>query len=300
MSPGGAIGARYRHWAMRRLRSSDGVRVAVHDLGGLASRPPLLLVHGTGFCAQVFARLAVQLSARYHCLAVDLRGHGLTTTPDGLRGPNAVTGLDYAWTGFADDVLAAVDGLAPLVAVGHSAGGAALLLAEAAQPGTFSALWCYEPIVWPDPEAARGRAEWLAEGARRRRDRFPTREDAYTNFASKPPFNSLAPACLRAYVEHGFEDDPTGGVRLRCRPEVEGAIYLQGVEGDRFGRLPDVKCPVVVACGARTEAIAPPVAQRVADALPDARVRVFKRLAHFGPLEDPQQVGEAILEDFAG
>src|SRR5215510_2164325 len=111
------MGERYRGGSMRRLRSSDGVRVALHDLGGLASRPPLLLVHGTGFCAQVMARLAVDLSARYHCL-----------------------GIDYDWRGFADDVLAATEGLAPLAAVGHSAGGAALLLAEAARPGTFSSL----------------------------------------------------------------------------------------------------------------------------------------------------------------
>lgn len=292
---------------MRRVRSSDGVHVALHDLGGLPSRPPLLLVHGTGFCGQVFSRLAVHLSSTYHCWAIDLRGHGLTTTP--------ATGLDYDWTGFADDVLAAVGGLAPaggpLAAVGHSAGGAALLLAEATRPGTFEALWCYEPIVWPDPAAARERAEWLADGARRRRDRFPSRDDAYANFASKPPFNSLAPACLRAYVEHGFQDEeatdgegagcadggPGGTVTLRCRPDVEAAVYLQGVHGDRFARLPEVKCPVVVGYGRRTEAITPPVGERLVGALPDARLRVFNRLAHFGPLEDPQQVGEAILAD---
>ena len=267
------------------------MRVALHDLGGLASRPPLLLVHGTGFCAQVLARLAVHLSARYHCLAIDLRGHGMTTTPEGL---------DYAWRGFADDVLAATQGLAPLAAMGHSAGGAALLMAEAARPGTFARLWCYEPIVWPDPAAARDRAEWLAEGARRRRSAFPSREEAYANFASKPPFNSLAPPCLRAYVEHGFEDEPDGdGVTLRCRPEVEAAVYLQGVVGDRFGRLPEVVCPVVVASGARTEAITPAIAQRQVDALPAGRLRVFNRLAHFGPLEDPQSVGESILADFS-
>lgn len=292
---------------MRRLRSSDGVRVALHDLGGLASRRPLLLVHGTGFCAQVFARLAVTVSARFHCWAVDLRGHGVSLTPEGL---------DYAWTGLAADVLAAVDGIAaagaPLAAVGHSAGGAALLLAEADRPGTFSQLWCYEPIVWPDPTAARDRAEWLADGARRRRDRFPSRDEAYANFAAKPPFNALAPACLRAYVEHGFEDedgddgkgdDGNGGdgvgVQLRCRPEVEAAVYRQGVVGDRFHRLAEVRCPVVVASGARTEAITPAIAQRQVDALPAGRLRVFNRLAHFGPLEDPQSVGEAILADFS-
>ena len=41
------------------------------------------------------------------------------------------------WNGFVDDVLAVIDawGVAPLVAVGHSKGGAALLLAEQRRPG---------------------------------------------------------------------------------------------------------------------------------------------------------------------
>lgn len=271
---------------MRRLRSSDGVAVALYDLGGARTGPPLLLVHGTGFCAQVLAPLAVHLGTRYRCHAIDLRGHGLTTAPEGL---------DYAWTGLGDDVVAAVKAVDPVVGVGHSAGGAALLLAEAAQPGTFSSLWCYEPIVWPDPEAARPRAEWLAEGARRRRERFASRDDAHANFRSKKPFNTLAPAVLRAYVEHGFDEHPDGSVTLRCRPDVEAAIYLRGVEGDRFSRLAEVSAPVTVACGGRTEAIDPRLGRQLVDKLPAGRLEVFDSLGHFGPLEDPQTVAAAIL-----
>lgn len=273
---------------MRRVRGSGGVGLAVHDLGGPGDGPPLLLVHGTGFCAQTLAPLAVHLGTTYRCFGLDLRGHGLS---------DAAT--DYAWARFAEDVLAVVDGVpelagSPRLAFGHSAGGAAVLLAEAQRPGTFSALWCYEPIVWPDPPAARARAEWLAEGARRRRDRFASRADALANFSSKPPFNQLAPAALRAYVEHGFDDD----IVLRCRPDVEATIYLEGVEGDRFSRLGNVHRPVVVACGARTEAIGPPLAQQIADALPSGRARVLDRLGHFGPLEDPPVVAAAVLADF--
>jgi pimeloyl-ACP methyl ester carboxylesterase len=277
---------------MRRVRSG-GVGLAVHDLGGARNGPPLLLVHGTGFCAQTLAPLALQLGASFRCFGLDLRGHGLSDTPEGA---------DFAWARFAEDVLAVMDGLPELggtarFAFGHSAGGAAVLLAEADRPGTFAALWCYEPIVWPDPAAARSRAEWLAAGARRRRDRFASREDALANFSSKPPFNQLAPAALRAYVEHGFEEGEDGSVTLRCRPDVEGTIYLEGVEGDRFSRLRDVACPVVVACGARTEAIAPPVAQQIAGALSSGRARVLDRLGHFGPLEDPPAVAAAVLAD---
>ena len=273
---------------MRRLPSTDGVEVAVYDLGGEGR--PLLLVHPTSFCAQVLAPLARSLTPRFRCWSVDLRGHGRTTSPDGLA---------YAWSGFAADVLAVVDGLGldrPF-AVGHSSGGAAVLLAEAERPGTFPALWCYEPIVWPEPDRAKARAERLAEGALRRRHRFPNREEAYRNFASKPPFSALSEEALRAYVEHGFAETPDGSVVLRCRREVEAEIYRRAVEGDRFARLGEVLCPVTVACGEDTEAITPATGQQLVDALPHADLAVFDRLAHFGPLEDSPRLGAAILRD---
>jgi pimeloyl-ACP methyl ester carboxylesterase len=81
---------------------------------------------------------------------------------------------------------------------------------------------------------------------------------------------------------------------------VEAQIYLKAAEGDRFGPLPAVACPVTVASGARTDAVRPALAQRIAGAMPNGRVRVFDRLAHFGPFEDPALVAEAILADLAG
>ena len=305
------MGARYRGPPMRRLPSTAGVEVAVHDLGGSGrSARSLLFAHATGFCAGVFSPAASVLAASFHCVGLDLRGHGYSTLP-------VPPGTEGIWQGFTDDVLAAVDGLRGLngveglrgpnavddmkldtpVGVGHSSGGAALLMAEAARPGTFSALWCFEPIVWPDPSAARGRAERMAEGAGRRRDRFPSRADAHANFAAKPPFSILAPAALRGYVDCGFADEPDGSVTLRCPRDVEAAIYLRALDDDRFGRLPDIRCPVVVACGAVTDAITPEISARLADAVPAGRLRLFDGLGHLGPLEDPEAVAKAILDD---
>lgn len=280
---------------MRRLKTADGVHLALHDLGGARGATPLLFVHGTGFCGQVFAPLAVQLGRAFRCWAVDMRGHGLSPLPDGAS-------LD--WDVLAQDVLAVVDRFDELrgcMAVGHSAGGAAVLLAEARRPGTFGALWTYEPIMWPDPDGGRERADWLAEGAGRRRDRFASRDEAYANFSSKRPLNVLAPAVLRAYVEHGFADagDGSGEVVLRCHPAVEAAIYRGGVARGRFEQLAKVECPVVVACGGRSDAIGPAVARPIAEALPAGRLSVFEGLAHFGPLEDPARAARAILADLS-
>ena len=275
---------------MVRLPSTDGVKLAVHDLGG--DGPALLLAHATGFCGPVLAPLAALLADRFHCWAYDARGHGDTATP---------AGLDWNWSSFADDALAVVDGLGldRPHGFGHSAGGAALLDAEARRPGTFAALWCYEPIVWPEvTEELKASRRPLVSGALKRRDRFPSRLEAYDNFASKPPLESLDARALRAYVDCGFAPD-SEGVRLKCAPFVEAAIYRQGLVHDGFSRLPLVRCPVTIAIGGQSLAVEPEVAQAQVAALPHATMVAFPDLGHFGPLEKITPVAEAVTAALA-
>ena len=149
--------------------STDGVEVPVYDFGGAG--PPLLLAHATGFHGHVLEPLARRLGDRFHCYAFDERGHGDARTPKGT---------EFNWRGFADDALAAVDnlGLEHPFGFGHSAGGAALLMAEQLRPGTFRAIFCYEPIVIPvAPPLGRGDNP-LSEGARRRRESRADRRSA--------------------------------------------------------------------------------------------------------------------------
>lgn len=270
--------------------STDGVTVTVHDLGG--SGPPLLLCHATGFHAMVWRPVARHLADRFHSLAPDLRGHGDSPAPEDLG---------FAWRGFADDVLAVVEqlGLYGCVAAGHSKGGAALLLAEQARPGTFRALYCYEPVVMP-PELrsvavdGQGPENPLASAALRRRPTFGSTEEAEANYRSKPPMDAFHPDALSAYVEHGFAPTPEGGIILKCRPEVEAQVYRMGGSHDAFDHLDAVRCPVTVAAG-RIEPFSPSGwAAAVADALPAGRLEQHPELGHFGPMEDPAAIAEAI------
>ena len=265
--------------------------LALHDLGG--DGPALLLCHPTGFHALTWAPLAAELAPVAHCWALDFRGHGDSTAPDDG---------DYQWRGMAADVRAAVDHIVEhagrpaggLLGVGHSMGGAALVMAEQARPGTFAGLWLFEPIIVPPPEGTpRPAGNPLADAARRRRPRFPDREAAYANYASKPPLNTLTPAALRAYVDHGFRDLPAGGVELKCSPEVEAAVFSASFDTDVFARLGEVRCPVTV--GASGDGGMPAgMAPLVVEALPDGRLETFPDLTHFGPMEDPPAVAAAI------
>ena len=272
-----------------RIPSTDGVELEVHDLGG--DGPPLLLAHATGFHGRVWEPLAAHLTG-FHRWSIDMRAHGDSDAP---------ADRPLEWYGFADDVLSVIDalGLEKPFGVGHSKGAASLLLAEQARPGTFSALYLYEPVVVPgDFVTDRNPDNPLSNGARRRRDTFESFDAAFENYASKPPFNSLHPEVLRVYVDHGFNQNPDGTVSLKCLPENEADVYAHGMSHHAFAALHEVSCPVTIAVG--VEDTVPAVfARQIADALPMGTVASFPELAHFGPLENPSLVAASILDAFS-
>lgn len=280
-----------------RVTTADGVGVATYDLGGTGET--VILAHATGFHGRVWLPVANHLRERYHCWSFDLRGHG-----DSDPAP----GRDYDWTGFGRDALAVVDEIAALaggapLAVGHSGGAAALLLAEESQPTTFGALYCYEPVVWiPRP----GRPveslvdDAFANGARRRREVFESRAAARANYATKAPFEAFDRAALDAYVEWGFRDCPEGGVALSCRREDEARIYEAAAHQHIFEHLDKVACPVAVASGALDSHFGVEASRALAQAIgAPTRVEVLPDLSHFGPMERPDEVASSIMAAFA-
>lgn len=272
---------------MLSVTTPGGPTLAVHELGGTGR--PVLMAHATGFHGAVWEPVAASLGDGFAKWAVDFRAHGASTVP---------AGSELDWAVFGEDVVAVVDQLdlpaGELLGVGHSMGGAALLLAEQARPGTFAGLWLYEPIS-PPPGAlpALEGGNSLADGAARRREAFPSAAEALANFAAKPPFNVLRADALHAYVRHGFVTGADGDVHLACRPPDESQIYRGGGSHGAFEGLGDVRCPVVVACG-RDEPGPVMFAPAVAAALPHGHLERHEPLGHFGPLEAPSICANAI------
>lgn len=297
------------HGAVRRIPSSDGVSVALHDLGGHdlgGTGVTLLISHATGFHGRCYLPIAHALADRFHSVAPDLRNHGDTATGDTAAGDiGAAAPVD--WRRYGDDAeavalaVAADSPRSPLVGFGHSMGAACLLMVALRQPGLFQRLVLFEPIVFPAGLAPLdGHENPLVEGARRRRSRFPSYDEAIRNFASKPPMNSFSPAALEAYVRFGFAkspagaEGPDGSVHLKCRPEVEAATFSMGSRHGTWELLGDIATPVTVVTG-RPEPMRP--SERgagIADALPNGRYVQLDDLDHFGPMVDPQRIAEII------
>jgi pimeloyl-ACP methyl ester carboxylesterase len=272
-----------------RVTTPDGIGISYYDLGG--NGPPLLLAHATGFCGPALAPLAARLRDQFHCVALDERAHGASDPP-----PHE----NFDWHGFATDVLSVVDhlGLERPFGFGHSCGGAALLLAEEARPGTFAALYCFEPVIYPgdEPLAPTTEGNPLAAGALRRREVFGSRREAIENFAGKAPFDRLDPDVLAAYVDNGFAPVEGNGIRLRCRREHEAQVFSHAFSHDAFAHLAEVRCPVTLACGADTDGFGPDLLGAFALRLRSPTTVVLPALGHFGPLEDPAAVAASVLD----
>ena len=275
--------------------STDGVQIAVHDLGGTGH--PLLISHATGFHGHCYEPLAHALADRFHSTAFDYRGHGDTDLRD----------QPVEWERYGDDAEAMATWMveqtgAPIDAFGHSMGGACLLMAASRQPHLFRRLVLFEPIVFPpgdirppdeggnDPEQSP-----MVIGARRRRATFPSHQAAIDNFAAKPPLMGFTPEALRAYVVHGFAPDDDG-VHLKCRPDTEAATFATGSLHGTWDALPDIQTEILVMAGRIDEMQPSKVAAGVAERLPHGAYLQLDVLDHFGPMVRPLLVADVIAE----
>lgn len=280
---------------MTRVPSTDGITVAVHELGGAADLPTLLISHATGFHAHCYTPLAASLSDRYHCVGLDYRGHGETDVDPTWEAD---------WSRFGDDALAVAIELSdagPLVGFGHSMGGSALLMAAHRRPELFERLVLFEPISHQatNPQLSRGeiREFPIVQGALRRRRIFPSFDAAYENFRTKPPLSLMVPEALRNYVDHGFRPivaDGEPAVELRCSPDLEADIFVTGRDNGVWPLLPEIRIPCVVIAG-RIEENQPSAQSRaIADRLPNGRYVQLDHQTHFGPFSHPGEIAELV------
>lgn len=277
---------------MRLVRSSEGISIAVHDLGGRG--PALLIAHATGFNAHAYLPIAVALAERFHSFGLDFRGHG-----DSAASP----GWEVDWRRYGDDASAVARAVAPgggLIGFGHSMGASALLMAAHRDPSRFGLIVVFEPIGTPGPPPGDGDVSppelvtLMVDAARRRRRSFDSYQDAIENYRSKPPMSAFDPQALRNYVEHGFSPSAEG-VTLRCDPELEALTFLNGRNNGVWDLLTGITTPVLLVIGA-TEASGPAsTGEQMARRLPNGSFRSLPHLDHFAPFTNPGELADLIV-----
>ncbi len=112
------------------ITTSDGVRIAYHELG--AGDPAIILIHGGFGDRGGFGLQEEYFSPNHRCIAVDLRGHGESDKPD----------EPYTMEQHGDDVAELIRqlDLDRPVLVGQSMGGQVIISAAARHPELVGAI----------------------------------------------------------------------------------------------------------------------------------------------------------------
>jgi pimeloyl-ACP methyl ester carboxylesterase len=238
--------------------------------------------HATGFCGGVWNPVVAALRPERRVIVWDFPGHG--------SGPKLRHPID--WWAFGDWTMSQLAGVShPLVGVGHSMGGAALLMAEIKAPGTFTELLLIEPIV-PPPPFVRSDGP-MSERALKRKSRFVSREEARANFAAKLPFSAWDSAAFEGYLACGLIDMPRA-TELACEPADEAEIYRTATQHGVWDLLDKVEVPTTILAGSWSDTHQPDFVRALATHISGCRVEIVPGTGHFLPMEVPLLVAKRI------
>jgi pimeloyl-ACP methyl ester carboxylesterase len=267
----------------------------IFDFGG--SGQIINLLPANGFPPETYIPLLRPLSDRYHVICMLPRALWTDEKP-----PIEL----HQWDMLADDLLAglAYHNLTNVIAIGHSFGGIASMIAAVRQPERFSALCMLDPTLFR-PEWLEGLEQMqrdgtivefpLVQGAMRRRRTFETAEDAFAYFRTKKLFADWSDENLRLYVDYGTQPSINGGLELRWSPEWETYYFSTGFT--RSWEVAPKLCgllPVLAIGGGTTDTFVPEIAAMLRDVLPEATFAEVEGHGHLFPQSAPQQT-EAII-----
>lgn len=267
-----------------------------------AGAAPLLFCHANGFCASAYRRMLESLAALFDVFALDLRGHGRSTLP---ANPERHT----SWIVHARDISAFLDRAPSALGAagswrlsGHSMGAVAIALAAEGR-GDVSALRLVEPVATPRLSGLLARSPFwpafaaatpLVAAAKRRRDRWQSRDEALQSYRGKPLFAAWAPGVLEDYLEDGLADCEHG-VRLACAPAWEAANFA-AQRHDFWGAVARAPAPVAVLGSNHPSSTlfldAPERLRRLG-----GRVEIMDGASHLLPMELPDTAAAFIAAD---
>ena len=225
----------------------------------------------------------------------------------GIGDPPAAAG---SWESLADDFVAGwqAHGLAPVIAVGHSFGAVASMLASIKARHLVRALVMLDPTIYTPKLMAQVSASKKAHGevrfqlvdtAMRRRGIFETRESAFAYWRKRRFFADWADDALWRYTDAMLRPGPEGrGFTLEW-PAAWEAWYYRSFYPETWKDIPqlDPELPLLVVRGADSDTFTAESAALVREALPRATHISVPGCGHLFPQSHPAET-RAILEQW--
>jgi lipase len=247
----------------------------VHEWGE-PTAPRVVCLHGVTGHGRRFRKLAEErLAERFHVLALDMRGHGLS-------------GWDEPWTleTQLEDILETVT--EPGAWVGHSLGGRLTMEVTATRPDLVERAVLLDPAIWVPPEFA----EQLAQ-AERTEKAYATVDEAIA--ARSVELVSTPREILEEEMREHLVEGADRRLRFRYSQPAAAQLYLEIAKAPPpFERL---RVPTLLLIGAASKLVSAAEAERYREALGDL-LHVIVTPGGHSPLWDAFEETAAHVEGF--
>lgn len=241
---------------------------------------PVVLLHGLTFDRRMWEHQVGELSRSYRTVAVDLRGHGLSASPD----------MEYDLEMMTEDVYQAMRelGIGRAHLVGLSMGGMISMGLALAHPGAVHSLVLLDTSA--EPEMADRVAGYETMAGMFREQGAEKVVDGVMTVMFSPDFIRNESEQVRRERERQLRLDRVG---------VSNATYAVTRRKDISGRLHEIGVPTLVIVGELDVATPLEKARAIQAAIEGSRLEIVPSAGHMTNIEKPEEVTRLIV-DFLG
>jgi esterase len=266
-----------------RFVTVNGLRIHFMEWG-TPGRQPLIMLHGIGRVARTFDHIAPHFAAKYHVLAVDMRGHG-----------------DSAWDPkgayLVEDYVKDIEGLAQqlrlrnIVLWGNSTGGRVAQVFAGMHPDLVAA------VISEDvgPERPREIADGMTNRLRQEDERGWASQDELLAQLKKGNART-GEEILRAYVRYGSKPRPDGRIIWKRDPAIGNGFIP--TELWRFVR--EIKSPIIYVLGGRSTIVPVETQEQLKKTLRQVQIVTIPDTGHYPSEEKPQEFLQVVDRFLAG
>ena len=257
----------------------NGLRIHYVDWGNASARP-LIVIHGLDRVSRTFDHLVPHFAARFHVIAIDMRGHGDSAwDPEGR----------YLVEDHVGDVEGLVQqlGLKNITIWGNSTGGRVAQVFAGKHPDLVAA------VISEDvgPERPRQIADSYSRRVKQEEAGWATEDELLAQLRKSNA--GVSDAVLVPYARYGTRRRDDGRLIWKRDPQlVKGFVAT-----DLWRYVRDIKAPILYVIGGRSTIVPMETQEQLRKTLPNARIVTMPGLGHFPSDEKPQEF-VAIVDDF--
>ena len=259
-------------------------RLRLHYLDwGRSDRPPVVFLHGGGLTAHIWDLVCLSLRDRFHCLALDLRGHG-----DSEWSPN----LEYGLAAHAADLayfLRIVQVRHPYL-VGMSVGGLVSMAYAAAHPAALAGLVLIDAAPSMNSAGAARLHSLMVQPAE-----FDSIEEMIERSLAADPTRDRA--LQRRSLLQNLHQLPNGKWTWKYDRRHRFSDELNLVPKERellWAQAGKITCPTLVIRGGSSDVISDEIADRLARSIRKAEWLRVEGAGHRVPTDSPASLIEIL------